>query len=85
MLVLRSSAPFPDGRWYDSRTNSRMADDRFPVPRLLSIEAMSSEMVVLRDTAISLSRVQKASSRLTLVLRPPSTVDRLSTVEIMSS
>src|ERR1043166_490667 len=56
-----------------------MADDRLPWRRSPSIEATSSESVRLRDVAISFSPVQNASSRLTLVLCPVMTIERLTT------
>src|SRR5690349_4676053 len=56
-----------------------MADDRLPWRRSASIEATSSESVWLRVAAISLSPLQNASSRLTLVLCPVMTIERLTT------
>src|SRR4051812_9794221 len=56
-----------------------MADDRLPRRRSASIEATSSESVRLRAVAISFSPLQNASSRLTLVLCPVITIERLTT------
>src|SRR5262245_32385390 len=56
-----------------------MADDRLPWRRSPSIEATSSESVRLRDAAMSFSPLQNASSRLTLVLWPVMTIERLTT------
>src|SRR5437016_8832505 len=56
-----------------------MADDKLPCCRSESIAATSSDKVMLRALAISLSPFQNASSRLTLVLWPAMTMERLTT------
>src|ERR1700730_4576029 len=56
-----------------------MADDRFPWCRPESIAVSKSDRVILPDLAISFSDFQNASSRLTLVLWPATTVDRFTT------
>src|SRR5262252_10816581 len=56
-----------------------MAEERFPCRRPPSIVATRSESVMLRAEAISLRPFQKASSRLTLVLCPAMTIERLTT------
>src|SRR5437764_10322315 len=56
-----------------------MADDRLPCCRSESIAATKSDKVMSRPLAISLSPFQNASSRLTLVLWPAMTIDRLTT------
>src|SRR5262249_6946467 len=56
-----------------------MADDRLPCRRSVSIVATRSESVRLRSPAICFSPCQNASSRLTLVLCPAITIDRLTT------
>src|SRR5882672_3102156 len=43
------------------------------------MEATSSDNVILRDVAISFRPLQNASSRLTLVLCPAMTIERLTT------
>src|SRR5580693_3681025 len=61
-----------------------MADDRLPCRRPESIDATRSDNVVRRPTAISLSPRQKASSRLTLVLCPAITIERLITGDFIT-
>src|SRR6202030_2112362 len=56
-----------------------MADDRLPCRRSWSIAATMSDNVRSRFAAISFSPVQNASSRLTLVLCPAITIERLTT------
>src|SRR3954447_15063508 len=56
-----------------------MADDRLPWRRSVSIVATRSDSVRLRSPAICFRPCQKASSRLTLVLCPAITIDRLTT------
>src|SRR6266511_1376910 len=56
-----------------------MADDKLPCCRSESIAATSSDKVMSRLPAISLSPFQNASSRLTLVLWPAMTIERLTT------
>src|SRR6266849_4416690 len=56
-----------------------MAEDRFPCRRPPSIVATRSDSVMLRPEAMSLRPLQKASSRLTLVLCPAITIERLTT------
>src|SRR5215471_17726614 len=61
-----------------------MAEDRLPCWRSESIVATRSDSVILRPTAISLSPLQKASSRLTLVLCPAITIERLTTGDFIA-
>src|SRR5438132_14148875 len=56
-----------------------MAEDRLPCWRPLSISPTSSESVMLRRAEISFMPFQKASSRLTLVLCPATTIERFTT------
>src|SRR5512145_1393861 len=56
-----------------------MADDRLPCCRSESIAATRSDKVISRSPAISLRPFQNASSRLTLVLWPAMTMERLTT------
>src|SRR6187551_1773524 len=56
-----------------------MADDRLPCRRWESIFATRSERVTFRSSAISFRPFQNASSRLTLVLCPAITMERLIT------
>src|ERR1700704_1197934 len=56
-----------------------MADDRLP---LRSIDITRSDNVRFRRIAISLNACQKALSRLTLVLCPPTVIGRLTTSEL---
>src|SRR6516162_4657715 len=60
-----------------------MADERFPCCRLESMLASKADTVECRYPAISLRAPQKASSRLTLVLCPARTTDRLTTRDFM--
>src|ERR1700753_4519122 len=60
-----------------------MADDRLPCWRLLSISPTSSDSVMSRRPEISFMPFQKASSRLTLVLWPATTIERLTTGDFM--
>src|SRR5262249_10088306 len=53
-----------------------MADDRLPCCRSVSILATSPDNVSSRSSAISFSKFQNVSSRLTLVLCPPITIER---------
>jgi len=53
-----------------------MTDDRFPRCRSESISASKADKVISPPLAISLSDFQNTSSRLTLVLRPPTSTDR---------
>src|SRR5262249_25140827 len=62
-----------------SRTERRMVDDKLPWLRSPSMLATRSDSVMPRCVAISLSPLQNASSRLTLVLCPAITMDRLMT------
>jgi len=62
-----------------SSTNNLIADERLPWRRSTSIDATNSDSVMLRDAAISFRPLQNASSRLTLVLCPAMTIDRLTT------
>src|SRR5690242_19621250 len=56
-----------------------MAEERFPCRRPPSMLATRSDNVMLRPEAISLRPLQNASSRLTLVLCPAMTIERLTT------
>src|SRR5438477_10366271 len=56
-----------------------MADDRLPCWRSVSMDETRSDRVTLRSSAMSLRLVQNASSRLTLVLCPAMTMERLIT------
>src|SRR5437879_3734751 len=53
-----------------------MTDDRLPRCRSESISASKADKVISPPLAISLSDFQNTSSRLTLVLRPPTSTDR---------
>src|SRR5256884_9920918 len=61
-----------------------MAEDKLPCCRSESIAATSSDKVMLRALAISLSPFQNASSRLTLVLWPAMTMERLTTGDFIA-
>src|SRR5580704_18450794 len=56
-----------------------MAEERFPCRRPPSMVATRSDSVMLRPEAISFRPFQNASSRLTLVLCPAMTIERLTT------
>src|ERR1700756_883118 len=56
-----------------------MAEERFPCRRPPAMLATRSDRVMLRAEAISLRPFQNASSRLTLVLCPAMTIERLTT------
>src|SRR5580700_4830754 len=56
-----------------------MAEDRLPCRRSWSIAATMSDKVRSRLAAISFNPVQNASSKLTLVLCPAITIERLTT------
>src|SRR5262249_4950511 len=56
-----------------------MADERLPCRRSWSMVATMSDSVKSRLAAISFSPVQNASSKLTLVLCPAITIERLTT------
>src|SRR5260221_1345686 len=56
-----------------------MAAERLPCRRSVSIEATMSDSVNSRPLAISFRPYQNASSRLTLVLWPAMTIERLTT------
>src|SRR3984893_1044076 len=60
-----------------------MAEDRLPCWRLLSISPTSSDSVISRSPEISFMPFQNASSRLTLVLWPATTIERLTTGDFM--
>jgi hypothetical protein len=68
-----------------ARTNRRRADDKLPCPRPESMAATNSDNVRPRPIAISLSPLQNASSRLTLVLWPATTIERLATGDFITS
>src|SRR5262245_41133415 len=61
-----------------------MADDKLPCCRSESIAATRSDNVMSRPLAISLSPFQNASSRLTLVLWPAMTMERLTTGDFIA-
>src|SRR6266540_6088739 len=61
-----------------------MADDRLKPCRSVSIFSASSENVMCRRSAISLNVLQNASSRLTLVLWPATTMERLTTENLIA-
>src|SRR6187431_1328555 len=56
-----------------------MADERLPCWRSVSMDETRSDKVTPRSSAISLRPFQNASSRLTLVLCPAITMERLIT------
>src|SRR5882757_4402186 len=60
-----------------------MAEERLPCWRLVSISPTSSDSVMSRSTEISFIPFQNASSRLTLVLWPATTIDRFTTGDFM--
>src|ERR1700693_1300738 len=64
--------------------NRRRADDRLPWTRAESMVATISDKVRARPAAISFSPYQKASSRLTLVLWPAITIERLTTGDFIT-
>src|SRR5208282_468553 len=61
-----------------------MAEDRLPCGRPESMDATRSDRVARRLTAISFSPLQNASSRLTLVLWPAMTMERLTTGDFIA-
>src|ERR1700730_556729 len=61
-----------------------MADDRLPFCLSLLIVPASSDVVIFRWSAISLNAFQNVSSRLTLVLRPAITTERLMTDDFIA-
>ena len=65
----------------ESSTNKRRADERLLLCFCCSIFAISPDMVIFFAEASSFKLPQNASSKLTLVLRPPITTDRLMTVD----
>src|SRR5262245_46048478 len=62
-----------------------MADDRLPCCRWESITATKSDNVMWRSPPISFRLLQNASSRLTLVLWPPTTTERLVTRDFIKT
>src|SRR5215831_2269387 len=66
-----------------SSTNRRIAEDRLPCWRFVSISLTSSDSVTLSSSEISFMLVQNGSSRLTLVLWPPTTIERFTTVDFI--
>ena len=60
-----------------SSTNKRRAEERLPSFRFLSMSATTFDTVTHSACAMSFRTVQNASSRLTLVLCPSITIDRL--------
>src|SRR5882757_1528748 len=62
-----------------------MAEDKLPCRRSESIVATSCDKVTLQLPAISFREFQNASSRLTLVLWPTTTIERLTTKDITVS
>src|ERR1700710_1709619 len=61
-----------------------MADDKLPWRRSESIVETRSDKVTSRVPAISFKPFQKASSRLTLVLGPAMTIERLTTGDFIA-
>src|SRR5579862_187481 len=61
-----------------------MADDRLPCGRPESMVATRSDNVSCRPVAMSFNPFQKASSRLTLVLWPAMTIERLMTGDFIA-
>lgn len=74
---------FPDMRTCSS-TNRRIAEDRLPCSRALSISPTTFDSVAWWACAISFSPLQNASSRLMLVLCPSMTMERLTICDFMS-
>jgi hypothetical protein len=68
-----------------SSTNRRIAEDRLPCWRPLSISAITFDRVACCVCAISLRSLQKASSRLTLVLCPSMMMERLTIDDFLST
>ena len=66
-----------------SNTNRRIAEDRLPARRPLSIFVTTSDSVTCCVSAMSFRLLQKASSRLTLVLCPSMTTERLTTSDFI--
>jgi hypothetical protein len=66
-----------------SSTNRRIAEDRLPCWRVWSILATNADSVACWVCAISFRSSQKASSRLTLVLCPSMTMERLTTEDFI--
>src|SRR5258707_940330 len=62
-----------------------MADDRLPCCRWKSIAATKSDNVMWRSPPISFRLFQNPSSRLTLVLWPPTTTERLVTRDFIKT
>src|SRR6266498_2545023 len=62
-----------------------MADDRLPCCRWVSIAATNSDNVMWRSPPISFRLFQNASSRLTLVLWPRTTIERLATGDFIKT
>src|SRR5690242_2340874 len=60
-----------------------MAQERLACSRDALIVATSSDSVRFRARAIVFNSFQKGSSRLTLVLCPPTTIDRLTTEDFI--
>lgn len=67
-----------------SSTNRRIAEDRLPFWRVLSISATVFDNVACWASAISFRPLQNASSRLTLVLCPAITTERLTIEDFMT-
>src|ERR1700716_1807604 len=65
--------------------NSRMADDKLACCRSTSIAPTRSDTVVLPAAAMALSAVQKASSKLTLVLCPAILTGRMTTDDFIAA
>src|SRR5712691_2140429 len=61
-----------------------MADDRLPCCRRVSIVATRSDKVMSRPPAISFNPCQTSASRLTLVLWPATTIERLTTGDFIA-
>src|SRR5215831_14539039 len=65
------------------RTNRRIADDRFACCRPTSMLPTRFDKVSSRTLAISRNPFQNASSRLTLALCPPRTIEGLMTEDFI--
>src|SRR5262249_29728602 len=62
---------------------SRIAEDRLPCSRVWSISPINSVSLAPWTCAIYLKSLQKASSRLTLVLRPLTTTERFTIKDVI--
>src|SRR6516162_8120064 len=66
-----------------SSTNRPIAEDRLLCWRFVSISLTSSDSVTRSCCEICFMLVQNGSSRLTLVLWPPTTIERFTTVDFI--